>query len=90
MGDDNFRDVPPDPDPEQTLEWQEAIREVSDALALKSSQTSLQTIGAAREEGISIDVEIPYLNTIHPSKQPSYPGDLEMEKRIMESFLGMQ
>ena len=32
MGDDNFRDVLPDPDPEQTLEWQEAIRAVSDAL----------------------------------------------------------
>ena len=26
MGDDNFRDALPDPDPEQTLEWQEAIR----------------------------------------------------------------
>ena len=32
MGDDDFRDVLPDPDPEQTLEWQEAIRAVSDAL----------------------------------------------------------
>ena len=32
MGDDNFRDVLPDPDPKQTLEWQEAIRAVSDAL----------------------------------------------------------
>ena len=31
MGDDNFRDALPDPDPEQTLEWQEAIRAVSDA-----------------------------------------------------------
>ena len=32
MGDNDFRDVLPDPDPEQTLEWQEAIRAVSDAL----------------------------------------------------------
>ncbi len=84
MGDDNFRDVLPDPDPEQTLEWQEAIRAVSDALGPERAHRLLmQTIGAARGEGIEIDVvNTPYLNTIHPSQQPQYPGDLEMEKRI--------
>ena len=84
MGDNDFRDVLPDPDPEQTLEWQEAIRAVSDALGPeRAHRLLLQTIGAAKEEGIEIDVvNTPYLNTIHPSNQPAYPGDLEMEKRI--------
>ena len=84
MGDDNFRDVLPAPAPEQTLEWQEAIRAVRAALGPERAHRLLmQTIGAAREEGVDIDVvNTPYLNTIHPSQQPQYPGDLDMEKRI--------
>ena len=84
MGSKEFRDILPDPDPEQTLEWQEAIRAVSDALGPdRAHRLLLQTIGAARKEGIEIDVvNTPYLNTIHPSIQPEYPGDLEMEERI--------
>ena len=79
-----LRDVLPDPDPEQTLEWQEAIRAVSDALGPeRAHRLLLETIGAAQQEGIEIDVvNTPYLNTIHPSEEPSYPGDLEIEKRI--------
>ena len=43
----------------------------------------MQTISAAKEEGVEIDVvNTPYLNTIHPSGEPNYPGDLEMEKRL--------
>ena len=43
----------------------------------------LETIGAAQSEGIEIDVvNTPYLNTIHPSEDPTYPGNLEIEKRI--------
>ena len=84
MTGDGFRDALPDPDPEQTLEWQEAIRAVSDALGPeRAHRLLLQTISAAREEGIEMDVvNTPYLNTIHPSSQPKYPGDLEMEKKI--------
>jgi len=84
MDDADFRDMLPDPDPEQTLEWQEAIRAVSDALGQeRAHRLLLQTIKAAREEGLDIDVvNTPYLNTIHPSQQPVYPGDLDMERRI--------
>ena len=53
MSGDNFSDTLPDPDPEQTLEWQEAIRAVSDTLGPeRAHRLLLQTIGAAREEGI--------------------------------------
>ena len=84
MSDETFHDVLPDPDPEQTLEWQEAIRSVSDALGpSRALRLLLQTIGAANSEGMSIDVvNTPYLNTIPPMNQPEYPGDLQMEKRI--------
>ena len=55
MGGDNFRDTLPDPDPEQTLEWQEAIRAVSDALGPeRAHRLLLQTIAAARQEGICL------------------------------------
>ena len=66
MGGDDFRDTLPDPDPEQTLEWQEAIRAVSDALGPeRAHRLLLQTIAAAREEGVDMDVvNTPYLNTI--------------------------
>ena len=68
MTGDGFRDALPDPDPEQTLEWQEAIRAVSDALGPeRAHRLLLETIGAAREEGIEMDVvNTPYLSTIHP------------------------
>ena len=84
MGDTGHRSALPDPDPEQTLEWQEAIRAVSDALGPeRARRLLLDTMVAANEEGIEMDVvNTPYLNTIHPSQQPSYPGDIEMEKRI--------
>ena len=84
MKDRKLRDVLPDPDPEQTLEWQEAIRAVSDALGPeRAHRLLLETIGAAQSEGIEIDVvNTPYLNTIHPSEEPTYPGNLEIEKRI--------
>ena len=84
MGDTGRRSALPDPDPEQTLEWQEAIRAVSDALGPERGQRLLlDTMAAANEEGVEMDVvNTPYLNTIHPSQQPSYPGDIEMEKRI--------
>ena len=82
MGDDDFRDVLPDPDPEQTLEWQEAIRAVSDALGPeRAHRLLLQTIGAAgRRDFDRCGGPISEYNS--PIKQPNYPGDLEMEKRI--------
>ena len=84
MKDRKLRDVLPDPDPEQTLEWQEAIKAVSDALGPeRAHRLLLETIGAAQSEGIEIDVvNTPYLNTIHPSEEPTYPGNLEIEERI--------
>ena len=85
MGDDNFRDALPDPDPEQTLEWQEAIRAVSDALGPERAHRLLmQTIGAAREEGIDIDVvNTPYLNTIHPS--PTKFLNISVNRKLAKS-----
>ncbi|MDE0098880.1 MAG: pyruvate dehydrogenase (acetyl-transferring), homodimeric type [Truepera sp.] len=40
--------------------------------------------GHARERGIKIpfSATTPYINTIPPSEEPEYPGDIEVEKRI--------
>ena len=38
---------------------------------------------AAKDAGVDIEVvETPYLNTIHPDDQGTYPGDLAMEERL--------
>ena len=51
MGDNDFRDVLPDPDPEQTLEWKEAIRAVSDALGPERPQTSIANNWGSKKGG---------------------------------------
>ena len=84
MSSNGFRNTLPDPDPEQTLEWQESIRAVSDAFGPeRARRLLLDTLDAAENEGVDISVvNTPYLNTIPVSQQPEYPGDIEMEKRL--------
>ncbi|MDP6864999.1 MAG: pyruvate dehydrogenase (acetyl-transferring), homodimeric type [Candidatus Poseidoniaceae archaeon] len=84
MNSNGFHNTLPDPDPEQTLEWQESIRAVSDAFGPeRARRLLLDTLDAAGNEGIDISVvNTPYLNTIPISQQPTYPGDIEMEKRL--------
>lgn len=84
MSSNGFHNTLPDPDPEQTLEWQESIRAVSDAFGPeRARRLLLDTLDAAGNEGVDIAVvNTPYLNTIPISQQPAYPGDIEMEKRL--------
>jgi pyruvate dehydrogenase E1 component len=84
MSSNGFHNTLPDPDPEQTLEWQESIRAVSDAFGPeRARRLLLDTLDAAGNEGVDISVvNTPYLNTIPISQQPTYPGDIEMEKRL--------
>jgi pyruvate dehydrogenase E1 component len=84
MSSNGFHNTLPDPDPEQTLEWQESIRAVSDAFGPeRARRLLLDTLDAAGNEGVDISVvNTPYLNTIPVSQQPKYPGDIDMEKRL--------
>ena len=84
LSDDGFRSILPDPDAEQTQEWQDSIRAVNNSLGTeRARRLLLETLDAANKEGVGIQVtNTPYLNTIHPNNQPEYPGNLEMEQKI--------
>jgi len=79
-----IRDTLPDPDPVVTQEWVESILAVAEKLGDEEARRLLlATVDAAQDAGVDIDlVNTPYLNTIHPSMQGTYPGDLAMEEKI--------
>ncbi len=74
----------PDEDPIQTHEWEISVKEVVEQQGAQRAERLLHSaIAAGAEAGIDIDTTTsPYLNTIAPDMQGSYPGDLEMEKRL--------
>ena len=74
----------PDPDPVATQEWIDSILAVRNQLGNEEARRLLlATVRAARENGVDIDlVNTPYVNTISPSAQGAYPGDLDLEQRL--------
>jgi pyruvate dehydrogenase E1 component len=88
MDDSRLPSRPPlsiDADPQETREWVDSLRSILDSSGperahylMRQLHESLQT------EGISLPylVQSPYVNTIPVDKQPAYPGDLAMEKRV--------
>lgn len=74
-----------DVDPAETSEWLGSLDYV---LRSKGEDRVRYLIKAledkARAEGVNIPIETatPYINTISPSKQPPYPGNREIERRI--------
>src|SRR5690606_5092922 len=65
--------------------WYDALEEVrlqrGDAAAARIVE---QVVNRAREVGIAVPValETPYVNTIDKAREPQYPGDLGVERRI--------
>ncbi len=78
--------VLPDPDPISTQEWVDSILAVQGQQGNEEARRLLlATMSAAKSAGVDIDaINSPYLNTISPSKQGVYPGNLEMEKKLHE------
>ena len=78
--------VLPDPDPISTREWIDSILAVQGQQGNEEARRLLlATMAAAKSAGVDIDaINTPYLNTISPTNQGSYPGNLEMEKRLHE------
>ncbi len=78
-------DTPIDQDPAETAEWLGSLDYV---LKSKGPQRAIQLINAlqdrARREGVDLPIETntAYINSIPPSKQPAYPGNREIERRI--------
>lgn len=75
-----------DPDPAETQEWLEALDYVLSSRGperVKYLLTLLdQRARQAGVEDIPIAINTPYINTIPASKQPPYPGNREIERRI--------
>ena len=75
----------PDPDPQETREWLEAMRGV---IEVEGHERARQLIAHLVDEAqaggahISLGVTTPYVNTIPADRQPQFPGDRELEARL--------
>ena len=75
----------PDPDPQETREWLEAMRGV---LAVEGPGRARELLSALVDEAqragahVSLGPTTPYVNTIPVDRQPAMPGDRELEARL--------
>src|SRR5262245_60150863 len=77
--------VPNDPDPAETAEWLESLDYVLESKGPERVQQLLTGLDeAAYRHGVELPftATTPYLNTISRDKQPRYPGNRELERRI--------
>lgn len=89
MSPKNPRQTLPDSDPEETDEWLESLRNVTDSHGTDRARILLQeVISEASSLGIDVSTSrTPYLNSISIEQQHPYPGNLEIEKRIQNHVL---
>ena len=79
---------PPDPldtDPQETVEWQEALAALLDAQGPARARFLLDTLARqARTARVGWQPELctPYVNTIAVDQQPPFAGDLAIEERL--------
>lgn len=75
----------PDTDPIETSEWVDALEALSEVEGPKRAQYVLsQVLDRARTLGVTT-LGLPYSayrNTIPVSRQPPYPGDMELERKL--------
>ena len=74
-----------DTDPQETREWLESIEDALEEHGNERTHFLLQTLIAyAQTKGarLPFNTNTPYLNTILPSDQLEYPGDLDLEQAI--------
>jgi len=80
-----FKQQIPDPNPEETREWVEAL----DALVRNDGNDRAQFVlrkmlkrSRMLATGMPELVQTPYINTISPEQEPRFPGDEALERRI--------
>ncbi|NBO64870.1 MAG: pyruvate dehydrogenase (acetyl-transferring), homodimeric type, partial [Acidobacteria bacterium] len=74
-----------DRDPQETLEWLEAWDQIlEEDQPARAAYLLKQLSDRARAVGVKIPIQFntPYCNTIPPSEEVPYPGDIELERRI--------
>ncbi len=84
LADDYVHQIP-DTDPVETREWLDALDEVAAARGSNRAEYLVEKL-IERAHQLSLDiastVTTPYINTIPPDEEPTFPGDEQMEKRI--------
>jgi len=74
-----------DIDPSETSEWLGSLDYVYKSKGADRVRYLVKALeNRARRDGVEIPIETttPYINTIPPTKQPAYPGNREIERRI--------
>ena len=74
-----------DADPLETAEWLESLRSVLQNQGPERVSFLLAELSeAAHREGVELPftANTPYINTIPADKQPPFPGNRELERRI--------
>ncbi len=74
-----------DPDPQETQEWRDAFTALVAAQGPERARQILDGLVAlSREQRVGWQPELttPYVNSIHVSAQPSFPGDLAIEEKL--------
>ncbi len=82
---DTKTDTTQDANPQETVEWLEALDEVIDAMGSERAVFLLERLlDRAGSYGIQTlgKLTTPYINTIPPEEESPYPGDREIERRI--------
>src|SRR5947208_16280982 len=78
--------VPPqDIDPVETKEWLDSLDYVLNTKGTERVKQLLAVLDRkARQAGVELPYALntPYINTIHHTQQPRYPGNRELERRI--------
>ncbi|GGM88413.1 pyruvate dehydrogenase (acetyl-transferring), homodimeric type [Dactylosporangium sucinum] len=75
----------PDIDPEETTEWVESLDGVIDERGTKRARyVMLRLLERARERQVGVPplTTTDYINTITPEREPWFPGDEHIERRI--------
>jgi pyruvate dehydrogenase E1 component len=75
----------PDVDADETQEWVESLDAVVDAVGPQRARyLMLRLVERARERRLGLPAlrSTDYINTIPPSREPEFPGDEDLERRI--------
>lgn len=81
-----WRVIPKDPDPQETREWLEAFASVIETAGEERATFILRKLlDQARARSIKLPpvFNTSYCNTISLAEQPQYPGNLEIEQRLI-------
>jgi pyruvate dehydrogenase E1 component len=82
---DGFSKQVPDIDPQETAEWLDSLDVITETRGKSRSRFLLmKLLERARElqVGLPAAVSTPYINTIPAEREPWFPGDENMERRI--------